>query len=79
MRKIIRDIKPHLQASLVELAHTQFNPDPKKMFDYELGFDLSESNIEQYLADVEYYANILLTYKSATTENNDLSKSFLID
>ncbi|EAR84486.1 outer dynein arm protein (macronuclear) [Tetrahymena thermophila SB210] len=79
VRNIIKDLKPHLQNSLVELAKTQFKQDPKKQFDYELGFDLTENNLEQYLADVEYYANILIAYKSMNNDNNDLSKSLLID
>ncbi|EGR30549.1 hypothetical protein IMG5_129680 [Ichthyophthirius multifiliis] len=76
-RNIIKDLKPTLQTLLIDLAQTSFNPDSKRKFEYELGFDLSEGNLENYLADVEFYSNILLSYKSQ--ENGDLSQFLLID
>jgi hypothetical protein len=60
-------MKPNLEKILIELAGSPFNRDEKKqrLFDYQLGFDLTENNFEQYLSDLEVYINILIEFKSS--------------
>ena len=49
-----------MQSTLLELAKSSFNEDPKKIQDYELNMDINDRTIEQYLSDLEKYINTLL-------------------
>ena len=60
---IIEKIKPTLSSTLVDLANSSFNDDPKKIEDYKLGININERNLQDYLSDLEKYINTLLVAK----------------
>lgn len=60
LNELVQRIQPDLESTLLQLARSKYNDDPKKLYDYELGFNLSDRNIEQYLSDLEKYINILV-------------------
>jgi coiled-coil domain-containing protein 63/114 len=64
LNDLIDLIKPSLESSLLELAKSSFNDDPKKLQDYELSMDINDRTIEEYLSDLEKYINLLLVTKN---------------
>jgi len=58
-------VKPDLIDLLVALSKTKYNGNKNNTYDYEIGFDVTESNLETYLADIENFVNILVEYKSS--------------
>ncbi len=71
LSELVSKIQPDLEEILLYLARSKYNSDPKKLYDYELGtgvfdvgFNMSDRNIEQYLSDLEKYINIIVESKS---------------
>ncbi|EGR27002.1 hypothetical protein IMG5_203420 [Ichthyophthirius multifiliis] len=77
VNNMIKEIKPSVQEILIDLSKSGLNENQNKKFDYEIGFDLTENNLEYFLADIENYINILISYKGM--ENGDINKSLHIE
>ncbi|KRX06813.1 hypothetical protein PPERSA_11458 [Pseudocohnilembus persalinus] len=81
IRDSIHKIKPSLEKVLIELSQFGIQQNSEsKLFEYKLGFDLNETNLEQYLADLENYINIFLDYRnSQETSLKKVHENLLID
>lgn len=69
LKEVLKQIKPDLQQILKDLANAyakNFDQEKEKLFNYELGFDLTINNVEQYLSDLEVYINYFIDFKNAT-------------
>ncbi|EGR34887.1 hypothetical protein IMG5_001160 [Ichthyophthirius multifiliis] len=77
IKSIFQELKPGLQDILKEFGKTEFNLNKKIEYEYEYeqDFDLNENNIEEYLADIEYYSNILIVHKSGENYNENIIKT----
>ena len=52
LNSLVEKIKPVLGSTLLELSQSKFNDDPKKRQDYELNMNITDRNVEEYLADL---------------------------
>ena len=73
---IFRRVQPHVEKMIKEFSKTKFflSVAPKQY--YETGFTFNESNIVQYLAELEEYIAILITYLA--TKRDDPSAPFAL-
>lgn len=57
-------LQPLFQDLLIKLVESRFNSNPNRIHTYSEGFQLNESNIDSYLAEMEDFVNQILLYKS---------------
>lgn len=62
---MLNEIQPHLKEVLIKLAGSRFNRDnPFKVNEYEnSGVSLNDSNLNEYLSELEEYTNSILIYR----------------
>ncbi|CAD8061669.1 unnamed protein product [Paramecium sonneborni] len=60
----LAQIQPIIENILQKMIKTKFNLDPTRVYTFQGGFQLNESNIDQYLAELEGYINMLVLFKS---------------
>lgn len=60
LKALVEKLRPVLGEALLELSKSKFNDDQKRREDYEVDMNITDRNIEEYLADLEKYINILL-------------------
>ncbi len=75
-KTIFKKVQPHVEKMIREFSKTKFflSVAPKQY--YETGFTFNESNIVQYLAELEEYIAILITYLA--TKRDDPSAPFAL-
>lgn len=75
-KTIFRKVQPHVEKMINEFAKTKFFLSVAHKQIYEPGFTFNESNIVQYLAELEEYIAILITYLA--TKRDDPSAPFAL-
>ena len=60
LKELVEHLQPVLGEALLQLAKSKFNDDPQRTQHYEVDMNITHRNIEEYLADLEKYINILL-------------------
>lgn len=83
-QEMLNEIQPHLKEVLIKLASSRFNrANPHKVQEYEnSGVTLNDSNLNEYLSELEEYTNAILLYKgkSANQPNSEVfAKTLLLD
>jgi hypothetical protein len=70
---MLNDVQPLLKEVLIKLAKSKFNKNPHKLHEYESsGVTLNDSNLDEYLAELEQYTNDILIFRGKA---NNLSSS----
>ncbi|CAD8053686.1 unnamed protein product [Paramecium sonneborni] len=73
----LSQIQPIIENILQKMIKTKFNLDPTRAYTFQGGFQLNESNIDQYLAELEGYINMLVLFKSNKNTIEDKQKKFI--
>lgn len=81
---MLDEIQPHLKEVLIKLASSRFNRDnPHKVQEYEnSGVTLNDSNLNEYLSELEEYTNAILIYRGKVNNqpNSEIfAKTLLLD
>ncbi len=72
-QNMLNDVQPLLKEVLIKLAKSKFNKNPHKLQEYESsGVTLNDSNLDEYLAELEQYTNDILIFRGKA---NNLSSS----
>jgi hypothetical protein len=66
---MFRRIQPHVERMIREFARTKFFLSVAQRQIYEQGFTFNESNVVSYLAELEEYIAILVTYLAAKRDD----------
>lgn len=61
-KKMFQRVQPHVERMITEFSRTKFFLSVAMKQFYEKGFTFNESNIVPYLAELEEYIAILITY-----------------
>lgn len=70
---MLNEVQPLLKEVLIKLGNSKFNKNPHKVQEYESsGVTLNDSNLDEYLAQLEQYTNDILIYRGKA---NNLSSS----
>ena len=81
---MLNEIQPHLKEVLFKLAGSRFNRNnPHKIQEYEnSGVSLNDSNLNEYLSELEEYTNAILLYKGKSSNqptSEVFAKTLLLD
>jgi hypothetical protein len=80
---MLNDVQPLLKEVLVKLANSKFNKNPNKIIEYaNSGVTLNDSNLDEYLAELEQYTNDILIYRGKAnnlSSSEIYSKTLLLD
>ena len=81
---MLNEIQPHLKEVLIKLAGSRFNrSNPHKIQEYEnSGVSLNDSNLNEYLSELEEYTNAILLYKGKSGNqptSEVFAKTLLLD
>jgi hypothetical protein len=61
---MLNDVQPVLKEVLIKLAQSKFNKNSHKVQEYEnSGVTLNDSNLDEYLAELEQYTNDILIFR----------------
>ncbi|CAK74942.1 unnamed protein product (macronuclear) [Paramecium tetraurelia] len=74
----LSQIQPIIEDILQKMIKTRFNHDPTRAYTFQGGFQLNESNIDQYLAELEGYINMLVLFKSNKYKRDGLNQNKFI-
>lgn len=81
---MLQEIQPHLKEVLIQLAGSKFNRNnPHKIQEFEnTGVSLNDSNLNEYLSELEEYTNAILLYKGKSGNqptSEVFAKTLLLD